>query len=266
MLVDCVTPPCGSRRNGCNKGSVQQHMCHWRGCQCQPDMSSSSSSCRGTGEAHSCVGTPVGTGFLRHGPPCCRTGLAACGERGPLPCAPWPCFTGSHTSVPAGRQQPGSSGIASSANTLQTPQPPLCPHPRPCLPFLRQRHWEPAAAIPSPMNPAGVAGCHQTGLQRTPRSCAVWPFKKAYTSRFPRGKNKEASGADVILQCWAGCVSMSAGSWDLSRVKQGEAAWGCASLRRRVRAAGRTELSLGCVGVPAPRVLLQKFCNARTRI
>lgn len=63
VLADCV-PPRGSRRNGC-EGSVRQHMCHGRGWQCQPAaVSPSSSSCRGTGVAHSCAGTPVGSGFL----------------------------------------------------------------------------------------------------------------------------------------------------------------------------------------------------------
>lgn len=79
------------------------------------------------------------------------------------------------------------------------------------------------------------ARCVSIELQLTPhRTCrapdgfarALWPFKKAYRSRFPGGKNKEASGSDVILQCRADCVSLSAGSWGLSRVKQGEAAWG----------------------------------------
>lgn len=234
-------------------------MCHWRGCQCQPDaVSPSSSSGRGTGEAHSCAGTPVGTGFL-----------------GPwatlLPNRGW-LLVGSVPGPASGPPlahglPPISSRWAAAArllrhrclgkHPLQTAQPPLCT-PRPCLPFPWQRHRDRRQRLP-PMSPACCHSCHtepDSGAHPGGFVCAVWLFKKACTSPFPRRKNKEASGADVIPQCWADCVSMSAGSWGLCRVKQGEAAWGCASLCRGVRATGRAELPPGCVGVPAPRVLL----------
>lgn len=99
-----------------------------------------------------------------------------------------PLGPGSHTSVPAGRQQPGSSGIAALANTLQTAQPPLCPPTSPAVPALPPAA-EPGAggAIPPLMNPAGVAGCPQTGR---PDGFACGPLRKRIDPVSPGEKTR----------------------------------------------------------------------------
>lgn len=197
------------------------------------------------------------------GHPAAKEGPAACGERGHSRCPPRPCVTAAlRPRAPTRLFPPGGSSPAPPASLLRH-----TPCTRPSFPRLHiPGRARPSSGSASPaMSPAA---CHtKPGSSAHPEgfACAAWPSKKAYTSHFPRGKNKEASGADVILQCRADCVSMSAGSWDLSRAKQGEAAGGCSSLRRGVHASGRAELPLGCVGVPAARVLLHKPRNAGAR-
>lgn len=82
---------------------------------------------------------PWGLAFWGHGPPCCPTGLAACEERGPSPCAPWPCFRAPASLFPLG----GSSPAPPASLLRQTPCKPLSVH-IPAVPAL------PPAAAPGP--------------------------------------------------------------------------------------------------------------------
>lgn len=160
--------------------------------------------------------------FRAMGHPAAKEGLAAWGERSCLHCPPWPASVATLCPwAPAhllllGGSSPGSSSMALLANTPQTTWPsPASSFPalpslsKPGLPLAQGAGVVQRQRSPPPMHTTGVSGLlHKIGLRHTPRrvifACAMWPFKKAYISHFPRGKKKkrEASGADVVLQRW----------------------------------------------------------------
>lgn len=85
---------------------------------------------------------------------------------------------------PAGRQQPGSSGIAPSAKALQTAQPsPASAPASPALP-LSSKSGLPAARGAGSGFPEGVLGMSRK--IRLVFARAVWPFKQAHISHFPK--------------------------------------------------------------------------------
>lgn len=87
----------------------------------------------------------------------------------------------------------------------------------PCPPVLREPERCPGRGAPQ-VAPA------VTPSRAPAMNAPCGPLRKPIHPISPGKNNKKASGADVILQCWADCASMSAGGWALSRVKPGEAA------------------------------------------
>lgn len=158
-------PPCGSGRNGC-KGTVP------------PERLPVPARCRVSIEfqLQGHRGSPLVCRHPRgdwlalwgHGPPCCQAGAGCLWGAWPPALSSFavlhghPSPTGSHTSVLAGQQQqPGSSRIAAVANTLQTAQPALPPHPRRARLSSGSRSDAPAA---EPRRWRRLS--HQAGLRR----------------------------------------------------------------------------------------------------
>lgn len=222
-LTDFPPPPCGSCKNGC-KSSIWQHMClPERLAVPLAAVATPSPSCRGTGEAHSCTGTLVGTGFLGPWATLLQKrgwllggSAAACialpGQ------TPWPPFA--HGLLRIFSRWAAAAPVPPARLSWQTLcKPlghPLPPHSRPCLPpasqgchWHRELAWCSGSDLPCRCTPQVFQGCcTKSGSGAHPDEWYLHvpcgPLRKPiyHISPGEKKKKREASGADVVLQRW----------------------------------------------------------------